>query len=214
MATRREWEIHEPEGISNRGIDLTGVRNIVEALLLASIGVPPALVSILVGAHQTRVGRTFEHMQVAFATDTIQPLGEHIAGQLTKELLLFWDGVDGRARGQGMLQFQPEYERSAMMQTYLSAMHQKQAEYLVSLVTAGILTPQTRASVQESCIFRVHGYHSAAPTPTLEPVPPIPSGPYNQRLAHPGSPPVIPSATPTPEPWVCPVAGPAPPPPP
>ena len=103
MATRREWEIHEPEWISNRGIDLTGVRNIVEALLLASIGVPPALVSILVGAQQTRVGRTFEHMQVAFATDTIQPLAEHIAGQLTKELLPFWDGVDGRARGQGML---------------------------------------------------------------------------------------------------------------
>ena len=135
MATKREWAIHEPAGVSNRGIDLSKVRQVVEERLLASIGVPPALISIGVGAQQVRVGRTMEELRTAFAVDTIQPLAEHIAGQLTKELLPFYPNTAG-------LRYLPDFAKSAMMQEHFAVTRFKQAEYLEKLVTAQILTPE------------------------------------------------------------------------
>ena len=163
LVTRNEWTIHEPVGISNRGIDLSPVRNVTEERLLASLGVPAAMVSIGVGAEQVRVGRTLEQLRIAFASDTIIPLCEHIADSLSAELLPFFGGTPG------YLRFRPNYENCIMVQEREAVVKRQQAEYLLPLVQAGVLT-------KDEARYQID--------PTLEALPPEPEPP---ALGMPGA---------------------------
>lgn len=133
MATRREWSVIEPQGVSGRGIDLTAVRALTEQRILAALGVPLPLVAPHQTAGSGRYGRALSELRAVFVTDTVAPLAEHIAEQLTSELLPFYE----RTRN---LRYRPNFEHSELMQEHLTETRQKQANYLVTLVNAGILT--------------------------------------------------------------------------
>ena len=88
----------EPRGASGR-LDVRSLRIIPEERLLGAVGVAASLLHMGSGVDQSAVGATMDNVERRFLTNTVRPLADKIAQQLTQQLLpMYSKAKDSRQR--------------------------------------------------------------------------------------------------------------------
>ena len=83
---RSPMKFFEAKGAMGR-VDMRALRWIPEERMLGPLGVAPALVHIGTGVEQSAVGATMDNTERRFLTNTVRPLADKIAQQLTHQLM-------------------------------------------------------------------------------------------------------------------------------
>ena len=128
----KRLQFHEFQGVMQR-VDMRQIRWVPEERVYMACGVPPALVSIGTGSEQTRVGATLEYLTNHYWVNTVQPLLNTIAEQLTVQLLPYY------VRDTRRFRFAPNLEHAPVLARLRAEAHKRQLEAAVQGYHSGLL---------------------------------------------------------------------------